>query len=96
MTSQSLLQQLRHLDRSSSGFHDQLSDILYGEDYARCIPDLQGDDLAWLVDHLDEVCYRIAPIRLYLNQCRLSTHSILRVPVSGNVYASSNTYVAPG
>ena len=39
----------------SSEFHDQLSNILYGEEYRRCAQDLQGDDLVWLVDYLDKV-----------------------------------------
>jgi len=55
-----LLQQLRDLSRSSLGFHDQLSKVLYGEDYRQCAPGLQGDDLAWLVDYLDKVLHRIA------------------------------------
>ena len=54
------LQQLRHLNRSSSGFHDQLSKVLYGERYKQCVPDLQGDDLLWLVDYLDKVRCRIS------------------------------------
>ncbi|KAF9789442.1 kinase-like domain-containing protein [Thelephora terrestris] len=47
------LQKLRDLDKSLSGFHDQLSNVLYGEEYARCVANLQGDDLKWLVDFLD-------------------------------------------
>ena len=54
------LQQLRRLNRSSSGFHDQLSKVLYGERYKQCVPDLQGDDLLWLVDYLDKVRRRIS------------------------------------
>jgi len=57
------LQRLHHLDRSLPGFHDQLHDVLYGEEYQRCVygenyqqrvVNPQGDDLAWLVDHLDK------------------------------------------
>ena len=59
MASQNLLERLRRLDRSSPGFHDQLSNILYGEDYTRGVPDLQGDDLMWLVDYLDNVRRRV-------------------------------------
>ena len=55
MTSQNLLQRLRHLDSSSSGFHDRLLNILYGQEYVRCVGDLQNDDLLWLVDYLDKV-----------------------------------------
>ena len=54
------LQLLHSLDRSSSKFHDQLGNILYGEEYQRCASNLQGDDLVWLVDYLDEVRRRIS------------------------------------
>jgi len=56
------LKQLRRLDRSSPKFHDQLSNVLYGEDYKQCVPNLQGDDLVWLVDYLDKVCRRIVVV----------------------------------
>ena len=49
------LQQLHHLDRSSPDFHDQLCNLFYGKEYSKCIPNLQGDDLVWLVDYLDKV-----------------------------------------
>jgi len=68
------LQQLNRLDRSSPDFHDQLSNALYGEEYKKCVekykkcgeeykkcvPELQDDDLVWLVDYLDTVCCRVA------------------------------------
>ena len=96
MTSQNLLQQLRRLERSSSGFHDQLSNILYGGEYTRCVEGLQGDNLVWLVDYLDEVSCCVALLRLYSSQRRPSIFSILPVPVSGNVFENSAAYVAPG
>jgi len=49
------LQQLHHLDRSSPGFHDQLSNVLYGEEYKECVANLQDDDSVWLVNYLDMV-----------------------------------------
>ena len=55
------LQQLHLLDRPLSGFHDQLSNVLYGEEYRQCVPNLRGDDLIWLVDYLDKVRGRIFP-----------------------------------
>lgn len=58
-----VLQELNNLDRSSSKFHDRLSNVLYGEEYMRCVGDLQGDDLVWLVDYLDEVCRRFMRCR---------------------------------
>ena len=52
------LQQLPSLDRSLSGFHDQLTNVLYGEEYRQCVPNLQGNDLIWLVEYLNKVHYR--------------------------------------
>ena len=49
------LQRLHHLDRSSSGFHGQLNNVPYEEEYQKCVPELLGNDLVWLVDYLDEV-----------------------------------------
>ena len=49
------LQQLDHLDSSSTDFHNQLCNVLHGEEYSRCMPNLQGDDLVRLVDYLDKV-----------------------------------------
>jgi hypothetical protein len=91
-----VLQQLDRLDGSSSRFHDQLSNVLYGEEYMKCVPNLQGDDLARLVDYLGRVRRRSAFSSLRLSQRRLSTPSTLPVPVPENVYANLDTYVAPG
>jgi hypothetical protein len=55
-----VLQQLDRLNRSSSDFHDQLCNAIYGEEYVRCVPDLEGDDLVWLVEYLDRVRRRVA------------------------------------
>lgn len=50
------LQKLRCLNKPlSAGFHDQLASILSAEEYKQCVPNLQGDDLVWLVDYLDKV-----------------------------------------
>jgi len=54
------LQRFHLLDRSSPDFDDQLSNVLYGEEYKRCVPNLEDDDLAWLVDYLDKVRRPIA------------------------------------
>ena len=89
------LEQLRSLDRSSPTFHDQLSDILRGEEYERWVPNLAGDDLVRLIGYLDKVCRRTAISRSLLKSDRLSIVSILQVPVSGNVYANLDTYAAP-
>jgi len=49
-----LLQRFHGLERSSPHFYDQLTNILYGEEYMRHVSDLQDDDIRWLVDYLDE------------------------------------------
>jgi hypothetical protein len=49
------LNRLRRLDRSSPKFHDQVSNILSGEEYKQWVPNIQGDDLVGLVDYLDKV-----------------------------------------
>ncbi|KAF9642512.1 kinase-like protein [Thelephora ganbajun] len=48
------LQQLHRLDRSSPDFDNQFSIALSGKEYIQCAPTLQGDDLVWLVNYLDE------------------------------------------
>jgi len=57
------LKQLDRLNRSSPGFPDQLNDILCGEEYKQCAPNLQEGDSAWLVDYLNEVRCHIALTR---------------------------------
>ena len=51
------LQTLRDLDKTSPHFHNQLIDLLRGNEYRDVIPSLQGEDLAWLVDYLDGVSF---------------------------------------
>jgi len=62
------LQQLDRLDKSSPDFQDKLSNILYGQDYVRCVQNLQDGDPAWLVDYLSDVRFRIplscSPLKL--------------------------------
>jgi len=87
-------EQLRSLDRSSPT-HDQLSDILRGEEYKRWVPNLAGDDLVRLIDYLDKVCRGTTIPRSPLKPDRLSIVSIPQVPVSGDVYANLDTYAAP-
>ena len=58
-----VLQRLNGFDRSSPEFQNQLSNVLHGQEYRQCVPDLEGDDLVWLVDYLDEVRYYVAPPR---------------------------------
>lgn len=49
------LQQLHRLEISSPDFHTKLRNVLYGEEYVQCVLNLQGNDVAWLVDYLCEV-----------------------------------------
>ena len=90
------LEQLRHLDRSSSNFHDQLSSVLSGKEYELAVSKLEGDDLVLLVDYLDRVRRCTVLLALRSDQCRHSTFSIPQVPVSGNAYASLEKYVVLG
>jgi len=55
MSSPNPLEQLHRLDRSSSKFHDQVSNILRGEEYDQWVPNLQDQDSEGLVDYLDKV-----------------------------------------
>ena len=56
------LQEFHCLDGSSSGFHDQLSGVLYGQEYWQYVPNLQGNGLVWLVEYLDKVrCHTPVP-----------------------------------
>lgn len=59
MTLPEILQQLDHLDKSSPQFSDQLASLLHEERYKLCIPDLQDQDVVWLVEYLDNVCLYI-------------------------------------
>jgi len=54
------LQRLHQLDKSSPGFQDQLCNVLHGKEYQNCVPNIQGDDLVWLIEYLNSVCCRIA------------------------------------
>jgi len=56
----STLQQLHRLNRSSPDFHDKLCNVLYGEEYVQCVPNIEGEDLVWLVDYLDKVRRRVS------------------------------------
>ena len=60
MTPTGLLPQLHQLNRSSSTFQDQLSSILYGEEFRQQAPNLPSDGLVWLVDYLDKVRRRVS------------------------------------
>jgi len=59
-SSSSLSLRLHRLGRSSPNFHNQLCNVLYGEDYVQYVQNLQGDDVVWFVDFLDKVRRRVA------------------------------------
>jgi len=67
MSSRNPLTQLRRLDATSPTFHDQVCNILYGEEYTRWMPGLQGDDLMGLVNYLDNVRRCVSLFRSPLN-----------------------------
>ena len=54
------LQRLYDLDRSSSEFPNQLTDILLGEDYVNLVRHLSCEDSGPVVEHLESVGLRIA------------------------------------
>ena len=66
MTSRNILQQLHRLDRSSHEFHDQLSNLLYGEEYTQSVPNLEAGESEWLVDYLDKVRHPASLLRSLL------------------------------
>ena len=55
MSPHSVLKQLHDFNRASPQFHKRLSNFLRSEGYRSAVPNLQGKDLAWLVDYLESV-----------------------------------------
>ena len=95
--SHSPLKQLRRLDKSSSKFHDRVSNVLYGEEYKQWVPTIEGKDLVGLVDYLDTVrCLAsfLPPPFPRSSHRRLSIVSTLPVPLSGSVFVNSDTFAA--
>ena len=66
MVTKDPLQQFRDLDRASPHFHEYLSNTLRGEEYQNILPKLQNEDLAWLVEYLDNVSLQIIFLRAAL------------------------------
>ena len=69
------LQRLHRLDGSSPDFHDQLQNAIRGEEYVQCEQNLEGDDLVWLVDYLDEVRRHVALPHSPLKPAHLGSRS---------------------
>ncbi|KAF9644746.1 kinase-like protein [Thelephora ganbajun] len=63
------LRKLHSLDTSSSDFGDQLCNVLYGGEYEQCVPNLQGNDLVWLVDYLDKALNDLDPSSTASRRC---------------------------
>ena len=53
------LQQLCDLDQTLPQFHEQLGNLLCKREYQAIVPGLQGEDLEWLVEYLDNVGVQI-------------------------------------
>ncbi|KAF9645725.1 kinase-like protein [Thelephora ganbajun] len=70
------LQQIYHLDRSSSDFHDKLDNVLHGQEYYQCIPNLKEGDLVWLVNYLDKTLDRLGPSSPAFRKCLRELRSI--------------------
>ena len=66
MVTKDPLQQFRGLDRASPHFYEHLSNVLRGNEYQNILPKLQSEDLAWLVEYLDDVSLQITFIRTAL------------------------------
>jgi hypothetical protein len=50
------LQRFNDLDKSSPRFPDQLIGLLSREEHGTRVTELPGEDAAWLINYLDEVC----------------------------------------
>ena len=90
------LQRLHSLDKSSPDSQDQLNDLLHENEYQECVPTLQGDELMWLIDYLDEVRRRVALPTLRSSWLRFSMASILPVWLPKSHYMNSEAYAAIG
>ena len=64
----SVLQQIYHLDKSSPDFRSQLNDALHRQEYHQRAQELNADDLMWLVGYLDDVRCHITSSHPALSQ----------------------------
>ncbi|KAF9642667.1 kinase-like protein [Thelephora ganbajun] len=69
MSSPDPLEQLRRLKSSSSKFHDQLSNILYGQEYKQWVQGIRGDEAMGLVDYLDRALDTLDPASSGFRKC---------------------------
>jgi hypothetical protein len=91
-----VLQEFSRLDRSSQDFPKRFCDLLYGDEYTQCVPDLQDNDPMWLVEYLDQVWCHITLPTSNLTVDRFSTFSIPQVVFSESVYVSLEEYATLG
>lgn len=61
MSPPGVLEQLRGFDRASPEFHKHLNNFLRSEGYRGAVPNLQGEDLEWVVEYLDSVSIQTIP-----------------------------------
>jgi len=85
MSPPNALKQLHGLDRTSSQFHKRLSGLLRSEGYRSAVPNLQGEDLACLVDYLESVSLQ-----------SISPKSVSNTVVGSDVYFKSCEPRIPG
>jgi len=67
------LQLLLLLKRHSAYFHYQLANFLLGGEYKEWVQNLQHEDLAWLVEYLDDVRNQIAFPHPSLSACHVGS-----------------------
>ena len=96
MSARDPLERLSVLEISSADFPDQIAKLLCGEEYRQRVPTLQGEALAWLVEFLDDVRFRILypPFTEYHH--RPSTISVRPTTLSQAASSSSDGSVALG
>ena len=88
-----LLQCLRDLDRTSPQFHRRLSTLLGGPECRGVVSSLEGEDLAWLVEYLDNVSLQVIPLHSRSTSRRSSpVFPTLQVWNPRNPYTSSEEY----
>lgn len=63
------LGQLLRLNKSSSKFHDRVSNILYGQEYQQWVQGIEGDDVVALVDYLDSALDTLDPTSSGFRKC---------------------------
>ena len=90
------LRRLSDLDETSPQFLNQLSEFLRGNECRNAVPNLQNEDLVWLVEYLDSVGLQITFPLCAQPQGRFSpVIQTSRTSHFRNPYMNSEEYVAP-